>query len=235
MENIIQKVHQELIRHSSPNVKQGTFRYFKESIKPYGVKATDTIKISKELYKEIKHLEKIEIFQLCEELFKSGYLEASFIACQWSYNVHKKYMPADFEIFEQWIKKYVHNWATCDTLCNHTVGTFLEMYPEFISRLKTFTQSENRWVKRASAVSLIIPAKKGMFLNDIFEIANMLLLDKDDMVQKGYGWMLKVASLAHQQDIFEFIIQRKHIMPRTALRYAIEKMPEELKKKAMSK
>jgi 3-methyladenine DNA glycosylase AlkD len=84
-------------------------------------------------------------------------------------------------------------------------------------------------------VSLIIPAKQGKFLNEILEIADTLLLDTDDLVQKGYGWMLKAASNNHQKEIFDYIIRKKSIMPRTALRYAIEKMPPGLKMKAMEK
>jgi 3-methyladenine DNA glycosylase AlkD len=109
------------------------------------------------------------------------------------------------------------------------------MYPDFLAKLKEFAHSENRWVKRAAAVSLIIPARKGLFLKDIFEIADILLMDSDDLVQKGYGWMLKVASQAHQHEVFEYVMSKKAVTPRTALRYAIEKMPEELKKQAMQK
>ena len=100
------------------------------------------------------------------------------------------------------------------------------MYPQYLSKLKEFAGSDNRWMRRASAVSLIIPARKGKFLNDILELADILLLDKDDMVQKGYGWMLKAASQAYQQEIFDYVISKKAVMPRTALRYAIEKMPK---------
>ena len=74
-----------------------------------------------------------------------------------------------------------------------------------------------------------------MFLNDILEIADNLLEDKEDMVQKGYGWMLKVASQTNQQVIFEYVMRNKLKMPRTALRYAIEKMPKELKQEAMKR
>jgi 3-methyladenine DNA glycosylase AlkD len=109
------------------------------------------------------------------------------------------------------------------------------MYPEYISRLKKWAQSQNRWVKRASAVSLIIQARKGKFLNDIFEIADILLSDRDDIVQKGYGWMLKAASEAHQKEVFNYVMSKKTTMPRTSLRYAIEKMPAELKALAMAK
>ncbi|MCU0362912.1 MAG: DNA alkylation repair protein, partial [Bacteroidales bacterium] len=73
------------------------------------------------------------------------------------------------------------------------------------------------------------------FLTDIFSIADILLTDRDDMVQKGYGWMLKSCSQAHCEEVFRYVMERKDRMPRTAFRYAIEKMPMELKTRAMSK
>jgi 3-methyladenine DNA glycosylase AlkD len=109
------------------------------------------------------------------------------------------------------------------------------MYPEKISFLKKWARDRGRWVKRASAVSLIVPARKGLFRDDIFEIADILLMDPDDMVQKGYGWMLKAASQADNTDVFNYIMKNKAVMPRTSLRYAIEKMPENLKRLAMAK
>jgi 3-methyladenine DNA glycosylase AlkD len=109
------------------------------------------------------------------------------------------------------------------------------MYPAKVHQLKMWSTSENRWLRRASAVSLIVPARKGKFLQEIFEIADVLLNDQDDLVQKGYGWMLKAASQRHQEQVFGFVLKRKEVMPRTALRYAIEKMPPELKNEAMSR
>lgn len=88
-------------------------------------------------------------------------------------------------------------------------------------------------MKRAAAVTLIVPARKGLFLSDIFGIADILLTDKDDMVQKGYGWMLKAASEAHEREVFDYVMSHKAVMPRTALRYAVEKMSAELRAEAM--
>jgi 3-methyladenine DNA glycosylase AlkD len=235
MNEIITKIRQTLIENADEKTRIGSQRYFKEEITVHGVKAAVVQRISKELYAEVKHKSKTEIFTICEKLWQSGYIEESFIACDWSDRLCKQYEPEDFAIFERWIKNYVNNWASCDTLCNHTVGDFVMMYPGFLAKLKEFARSENRWVKRAAAVSLIVPARKGLFLSDIFEIAGILLMDKDDMVQKGYGWMLKSASQAHQQAVFEYVMSKKAVMPRTALRYAIEKMPDELKKRAMQK
>ncbi len=235
MENIIEKIRIELKKNIDEKTLKTSQNFFKEKIKFYGVRVPIVNKISKEYFKLIDYKSKSEIFKLCESLWQSGFIEESFIACHWSYYIHKKYEPGDFQIFEKWINEYVNNWASCDTLCNHTLGEFIEMFPEYIGELKELAKSDNRWMRRASSVALIIPARKGKFLNDIMEIADILLLDKDDLVQKGYGWMLKAASEANQQEIFEYVIKNKSIMPRTALRYAIEKMPKELKIKAMVK
>jgi 3-methyladenine DNA glycosylase AlkD len=235
MDNIIKRIRAELKGKADEDIKKGAERFFKERIKLYGIKTADVSKIGKEYFKEIRSQSKAEIFLLCEDLWKSGYMEEGFIACTWSYALRKQYEQKDFLTFEGWVKEHVSNWAACDTLCNHTVGSFLEMYPDHVTKLKIWATSLNRWVRRAAAVSLIIPAKEGKFLPDIFEIADILLLDKDDMVQKGYGWMLKVASQAHQQEVYEYVLAHKATIPRTALRYAIEKMPKELKTKAMGK
>jgi 3-methyladenine DNA glycosylase AlkD len=180
-------------------------------------------------------MDKKAVFALCDDLWQSGFMEESFIACYFAYLVRKNYEPSDFIIFEKWVNNYVSNWATCDTLCNHTIGAFVEMYPEHLKNLKKWAKSKNRWTKRASAVTLIIPARHGKFLKDMFEIADILLLDSDDLVQKGNGWMLKAASEAHQKQVFDYVMENKTKMPRTALRYAIEKMPKSLKVKAMAK
>lgn len=235
MKSIPERIKEDLIAGSDEQTRISGERFFREDVKLYGVKSAMTERIAKEYFREIKERPKNEIFLMCEELWKSGYLEEAGIACNWSYFVHKRYEPTDFEIFERWISKYVTNWAACDTLCNHSVGTLVEMYPEKINDLKRLAHSKNRWEKRASAVSLIIPARKGMFLNDIFEIAEILLTDTDDMVRKGYGWMLKAASQAHQDKVFDFVMKHRKIMPRTSLRYAVEKMPADLKLRAMAK
>ncbi|MGD9157821.1 MAG: DNA alkylation repair protein [Desulfobacteraceae bacterium] len=235
MHRVIKKIRQELKSNADEEAQKKGQRYFKEPVLLYGIKAAVVKKIGKAYFKEVEGMGKDEIFGLCEELWKSGYMEESFIACHWSYSLREYYETGDFAVFEKWVNDYVNNWASCDTLCNHTVGAFIEMYPEYLSGLKTWARSPNQWMRRASAVSLIIPARKGMFLKDIFDVADILLPDEEDIVQKGYGWMLKAASEAHREEVFKYVMAHKKNMPRTALRYAIEKMPRELKDKAMEK
>ncbi|MBP7653243.1 DNA alkylation repair protein [Candidatus Dependentiae bacterium] len=235
MNSIIKKIRYELKKNCDEKFKKSGQRFFKEEVKLYGVKSWIVRKISKDNFKNIKDKTKKELFAICEELLKSGYLEESFIACHWSEFSNKDFDKPDINTFEHWIDRYIKNWATCDTFCNHTVGGYIEKYPEKIQVLKKWAKSDNLWMRRSSAVSLIIPAKRGLFLNQIFEIANILLEDKNDMVQKGCGWMLKEASKNHTDEIFNYVLENKKKMPRTVLRYAIEKMPKDLKVKAMKR
>lgn len=233
--DVLKAIREELVQNSDEKTRDSAHRFFKEDVKFYGAKTDVVKKIAKKYFREIKGKQKQEIFSLCQTLLESGFGEEAAIACEWSYALRKDYEPDDFLVFESWVGDYLDNWAKCDTLCNHTIGSFIEMYPEYMKNLKDWARSENRWFRRASAVTLILPARKGKFLQDVFEISDILLKDKDDLVQKGYGWMLKEASKSHQAEVYEYIMKRKGDMPRTALRYAIEKMPDEKRKKAMAK
>jgi 3-methyladenine DNA glycosylase AlkD len=210
-------------------------RFFKEKLTCHGVKSPEITAIAKKYWKDIAHWDKAEIFKLCESLYQSDYCEEAFIVSNWVPRLSDSFVRTDLPVFKHWIISYINNWAKCDGFCNHTMGDYIEKFPEDIKELKKWTGSNNRWLKRASAVSLILPARRGEFLGDIFEIAAAMLRDDDDMVQKGYGWLLKESSRLHQRDVFDFVVKYKSAMPRTALRYAIELMPKELKMEAMKK
>jgi 3-methyladenine DNA glycosylase AlkD len=233
--DVLATVRQELHQSIDEKTRESAQRFFKEEVKFHGVKSALVKKIATKYYREIKERDKKEIFSLCENLLQANYGEEAFIAFEWSNSLRRQFVPEDFFVFERWVDLYVDNWAKCDTLSNHTLGTFVEMYPQFIESLTIWARSENRWLRRASAVTLILPARKGLFRKEVFEISDILLMDKDDMVQKGYGWLLKEASKKHQAEVFDYVMKWKAKMPRTALRYAIEKMPVEMKRRAMER
>jgi len=235
MINLIDGIKETLKENIDDKTRENAQRFFKEQVKVYGVKTAVCTKIADQFWPDVKILQKIEIFKLCEVLLASDYCEEVYIVSSWLPRISNQFESDDWFIFKGWIEKYINNWAKCDSFCNHTLGDFLMKYPEFIIRLKEWTFSDNRWIKRAASVSLIIPARKGYFLNDIFAICDRLLVDPDDMVQKGYGWLLKATSEMNQKEVFNYVLQNKKKMPRTALRYAIEKMPEEMRKEAMKR
>ena len=235
MNDILAQLRNDLEASADTQTKKSFQRFFKERVKYYGVKVPTVGKIAKKYWKQIEALDKQTIFKMCEELYRSDYTEEAFVVSFWLPNYIDQLQPADLGTFKIWIEQYINNWAKCDGFCNHTVGDLIQKYPQLISEVKGWAKSDNRWLRRAAAVSLIVPAKKGEFLEDAIEICNLLLADGDEMVQKGYGWLLKEESRKHQQEIFEYVVKNKSTMPRTALRYAIELMPKELKAEAMKK
>jgi len=230
-----EKIRKELKARADEKVRKSSERFFKEPVKVYGVSSKNSTAIFKGVLGEIKKLNKKEVLENCENLYQSGYCEEAWIAASLAYEKREEFEESDFKILEKWVKNYIDDWAKCDTLCNHTVAAFIDKYPQYLENLKEWTQSPLRYVKRAAAVTLIIPAREGRYLSDIFEIADKLLMDPDDMVQKGYGWMLKAASQSHQKEVFDYVMKHKGVMPRTALRYAIEKMPQDLRKRSMER
>jgi 3-methyladenine DNA glycosylase AlkD len=235
MKNTLVLIRQLLQEQANETTRETSQRFFKEPIQTYGVKSSEVKKIAKRALSCLKGRSKEEIFSISEDLWRSGFLEEGGIACDLVYSMRRHFSPEDFSTFDRWLDQYIHNWAACDTFCNHSVAAFVEEYPQFIAELKIWAGSENRWKKRAAAVTLIIPARHGLFLPDIFAISELLLNDCDDLVQKGYGWMLKAASEVHPQEVYRYLMTRKDVMPRTAFRYALEKMPKEWRVEAMKK
>ncbi len=235
MDPLVARIKEELKTSAEEDTKKSAQRFFKEPVTIYGVKTATVRKIAEKYWSPVKALSKTEIFKLCEELFSSSYTEEAFVAAFWLPNLMDKLELGDLPTFKTWIQKYISNWAECDSFCNHTIGGLLEKYPEGVSEVKNWAKSKNRWLKRAAAVSLIIPAKKGCFLQDVFEISDLLMHDEDDMVQKGYGWLLKAASKKHPEEVLNYVMKNSETMPRTPYRYAIELLPKELKAQAMKK
>ena len=139
----------------------------------------------------------------------------------------------DLSKFEDWLEAYTSDWADCDDICSNVFGEYFLKFPDTTLKVLEWIDSDNLWKRRAAAVSLIKPLKKGRDLYLAKKICELLIEDDEDLVQKGYGWMLKVASQIWPDDIYAFVTQKADIMPRTAYRYALEKYPKPLRDKAM--
>ena len=125
MNKIIKKVRQELKQNADEKIRKSGERFFKEKVKMYGMKTALGIQIGKKYWKEIQGRDKKEVFASCEELWKSGYMEESFIACNWSYYIRGQYAKNDFEVFE-------NGWRMFPTgrhaiHCATTKGAFIDI------------------------------------------------------------------------------------------------------------
>jgi len=236
MHAVIETLHREVKAVDTPANRMDYQRWFKEKLKhPTGIKTPVLRKVSNRVFRtEAKPLGKDEILVIGDELLASRWQYSRFFAFDWAKKSWKQYEKKDFARFERWLKKYVDNWGRCDHLCG-VLGLALARFPELSPRRMKWTASKNLWLRRASAVALIEPVQEGLLLKDVFRTAETLLMDEEDMVQKGYGWMLKVTGDYYFDDAYRFVMMHKDAMPRTALRYAIEKWPRAERRRAMRK
>lgn len=233
---VIRSLKQEIARQDRTENRVNYQQFFKEQLaKPEGLRGPILRHISSLVYGEINGCTTAEILELCDQVLESGLRYRRFFAFDWTTRQKRHSQPSEFKRFERWLKRHVDNWGACDSLCCGPLGLLLAQFPDLAAKTHPWRKSKNRWVRRAAAVSLIVPVRQGLLRDEVFGAADALLMDQDDMVQKGYGWMLKEATKRFPDEVFAYVMKRKGKMPRTAFRYAIEKMPEKRRKQAMAK
>ena len=198
------------------------------------VVTNDIRRLSAKLYKDVKDKTIDNVLSLCEELLEEHSWGLGVIAFDWAYRVKAQYTEDTYDIFYGWLKKYVRGWGDCDDFCTHAFGELLRRYKTLFSKVKSWTKDDDFWVRRASAVILIPSILRNDYEGiDPFIISDLLMSDKHDLVQKGYGWMLKSLSQVDVDAVTNYLIDNHEQMPRTAYRYALEKYDKELRKKLM--
>ena len=118
---------------------------------------------------------------------------------------------------------HINNWDLIDVTAPHIVGTYLRNKPR--APLYTFARSQSIWERRIAIISTLHSIKHNDF-SDTLAIAEILLNDTHDLIHKAVGWMLREVGNRDLQAEENFLMKHYHTMPRTMLRYAIEKFPE---------
>ena len=128
-------------------------------------------------------------------------------------------------IYELYLKnsRFVNNWDLVDASAEHIVGAFLTGKSK--QPLSALAQSEDLWKRRIAIMATFHFIKRGEF-KETLKIARILLFDKEDLIHKAVGWMLREVGKRHLQSEERFLKGHYKKMPRTMLRYAIERFPE---------
>ena len=121
-----------------------------------------------------------------------------------------------------------------DALGTFVIALYLRQFPETLPQLKSWTRAKNLWLRRAAAVSLVPLARKGERLDETYAIAERLFNYPEDLIHKATGWVLREAGKTDQVRLRNFLLQHGAQIPRTALRYAIERFPEAERKRLLS-
>lgn len=159
-------------------------------------------------------------------LIRDRYLEVKGVGIEVMACYRRDFAPRLLPAWKKWLSgNYSSNWATTDSICGSLIGPLLLRHPMLLGRMRGWSRDRNLWVRRASAVAVIPSVKRGVALDLGYEIARTLHADKEDLIQKAVGWMLREAGKADPARLERYLRANGPSIPRTTLRYAIERFP----------
>ena len=233
---MLEQLQKELNDLRNPEQAKNLQRFFKTGAGEYaegdiflGIK----VPVSRQLAKKYSHLNFQEIQQLLNSKIHEHRLIALLILIE-KYKKSKKNRLEQRKIFELYLKntKNINNWDLVDLSAPQILGDFLQK--EGTDLLINLAQSKNLWERRIAIISTYSFIKKRRF-GETLEISEILLNDTHDLIHKAVGWMLREVGKRNKPMLDLFLMQRYHKMPRVMLRYAIEKFPEDERKRWLKK
>ena len=225
------KAREEIRALANKEIAQHSLRFFKTDKGEYGhgdlflgVRAPQIRLIAK------KHID-ISITDMktliCSKYHEERFLGLIILVNKYAKTKDKKNRNQLYKIYVSSFK-YINNWNLVDVTCPHVTGKHLIDKDRTI--LYKWAKSEDLWTKRIAMVSTFSFIRKND-LEDTFKIAEILLHDEHDLIHKAVGWMLREAGKRDLKREETFLKKYYKTMPRTMLRYSIEKFPETKRQK----
>ena len=230
------------LRHPTPAVVSaalrrlarpaGTFdaaRYFRgdHNLRFYNV-GTDTMRtLARDIYLANRADWTVsDAMRLANDLMRDPHLETKSVGIELVARFKREFHPRLLVAWKRWLARDLSaNWATTDSICGALTGPLLAAHPHLIRQMRTWATHRNMWVRRASVVSLIVPMRYALGVDQAYRIARMLHADKNDLIQKAVGWTLREAGKQDAVRLERYLRANGTIIPRTTLRYAIERFP----------
>jgi 3-methyladenine DNA glycosylase AlkD len=161
-----------------------------------------------------------------DTLILDRHLEAKALGIEVVARYRRDFTPRLLSAWKRWLAgNHSANWATTDAMCGVLIGPLLLQRPELRPRLRAWSGDRNMWVRRASIVGLIQCARRGESLDLVYGIARRLHADGEDLIQKAVGWSLREAGKTDMPRLERYLRANGPAIPRTTLRYAIERFP----------
>ena len=162
-----------------------------------------------------------------DALIGDRHLEVKSVGIELVARYRRDFAPGHLAVWKRWLADdHSANWATTDSICGSLIGPLLLQHPELAARMRIWARDRNLWVRRASIVGLIPRARRGESLDVVYEIARRLHADEEDLIQKAVGWALREAGKLDMPRLERYLRANGAAIPRTTLRYAIERFPE---------
>ena len=224
------KIHDALVARSDEEKKIILPRFFKTGKGQYGegdMFLGVTVPNIREVAKEFKDVN----FNVIEELIHSPWHEMRMCALLILVNNSQKEVTKETFDFYLSQTKYIDNWDLVDLSAPQIVGKYLLDKDRDI--LYKLTESDLLWDNRIAIVSTLTFIRNND-LDDTYKLSLKMMHHRHDLMHKSIGWMLREAGKRDTKRLYDFVQEHKAIMPRTMLRYSIEKFDKETRKELMS-
>ena len=228
-EQVIQALQEigsaETAVHSAKFFKSGSGEYG-EGDRFLGVRVPEQRKLAK----RATAMPLAQVLKLLRSPFHEARLTAALILAQ---NYARADQAGKQKIFDAYLKstRYLNNWDIVDSSAHKIVGPHLAGGDHAL--LYQLAQSKSLWERRIAVIATLHGIRNDRF-DIIYRLCEMLLGDSEDLIHKASGWMLREAGKKQPSVLRKFLDAHAARMPRTMLRYAIEKLPEELRKYYLS-
>lgn len=214
---------------SAPHA-EGMQWFFKEEIKSRGWYRTELRKVAVRFRRTlIREVGLKFLIEVADELFSGSILEEKILAVFLLEKLIDEFGDGEFSRFASWLDR-ISSWADHDALVHCLIAPMLVAKLERSSQVFRWAKSRDRWHRRAACVALIRGTRRRLFFPEIKKLAAMLLVDEDDMVQKGLGWLLRETAKANARSTVPFFMKIRKTAPRVVLRTACETLPASSKK-----
>lgn len=228
-----------LKRDGSAKHAKGVRWFFKEEIKSHGWYAADLRTFARSFRRKvIEERGKEEgvqfLMQVADRLFTGRVLEEKVFAVLLLEGWTAKFGDEEFAMFELWLDR-ISSWADHDALVHSLMAPMIASEPSRVARVFRWAKSSERWHRRAACVALIQGRRQKEFFPLIIRLSNSLLRDKDDMVQKGLGWLLRVTAKQAPAKTVSYLLKIRGKAPRLVLRTACETLSASDKRRVLAK
>lgn len=173
------------------------------------------------------------LVEVADRLFSGQVLEEKVMGVFLLEKQTQDFGDKEFQLFASWIDR-VSSWADHDALAHYLLSPMVAAKPARCREVLKWSESPNRWRRRAACVALIRGARERRFRAQIVRLSNQLLHDQDDMVQKGLGWLLREQAKADPKRTVPYLMRIRKKAPRLVLRTACETLDLPTKKRVLA-
>ena len=203
--------------------------FFKEEVKSRGWYTNEIRKLARRMSRAIANDAGIDyLFAVADDLFDGDVLEEKVLAVFLLDNRDGELTEKHFRALVRWVPR-ISSWADHDGLMHYLIGPMMLAEPKRTAWALRWTKSKDRWHRRAAAVSLIRGVREKKFAREAKFVTLALLGDKDDMVQKGLGWLLREQAKYDRAHALPMLRSIRTKAPRLVLRTACETLPPDLR------